>query len=242
MTVRPRFLVTAFLVLLAVGTGLYWHATRELVDGSFEVIDRDAILPSHGRLDFVDPSGETSSKCIGKPVTPICAVETYLACMIWERPDLCRMVRDHHRDDGKSKYLTRTYRLDFFVRRLRHPSNFERQFLLTEISNPDLLIAADLGKYQKNDPRLVVMIVNQRGCAIEARSECIEFSSDMAGKWLSDIDFSSFIYVLIPESRRWKIIWIDTDTGNSFVTYSNDKIAIGAYHPTETEFDWSGLP
>lgn len=34
----------------------------------------------------------TESKCIGNPVTPICAIETYLACFQRLQPELCRLV------------------------------------------------------------------------------------------------------------------------------------------------------
>jgi hypothetical protein len=34
----------------------------------------------------------TSSTCIGNPVTPLCAVETYWACFIRRQPELCDMV------------------------------------------------------------------------------------------------------------------------------------------------------
>jgi hypothetical protein len=49
-----------------------------------------------------DPSGSwrkltrddatTTSRCIGNPVTPLCAVETYLACFVRRQPELCDMV------------------------------------------------------------------------------------------------------------------------------------------------------
>ncbi|PKU22521.1 hypothetical protein [Telmatospirillum siberiense] len=41
----------------------------------------------------------TSSRCIGRAETPLCAVETLLACFEWGRPDLCRMV-----DDDEEQY------------------------------------------------------------------------------------------------------------------------------------------
>lgn len=34
----------------------------------------------------------TTSTCIGNPVTPLCAVETYWACFLHRRPELCDMV------------------------------------------------------------------------------------------------------------------------------------------------------
>lgn len=56
----------------------------------------DPILPppdppgSWRRLTHDEAS--TTSKCIGNPVTPLCAVETYWACFLHRRPELCDMV------------------------------------------------------------------------------------------------------------------------------------------------------
>ena len=41
----------------------------------------------------------STSRCIGRPETPLCAVETLLACFQRDRIDLCRMV-----DDGTEQY------------------------------------------------------------------------------------------------------------------------------------------
>lgn len=35
----------------------------------------------------------SSSRCIGNPVTPLCAVETYLACFLRLQPELCDLVQ-----------------------------------------------------------------------------------------------------------------------------------------------------
>ena len=35
----------------------------------------------------------TTSRCIGNPVTPLCAVETFIACFLHRRPDLCDLVQ-----------------------------------------------------------------------------------------------------------------------------------------------------
>ena len=34
----------------------------------------------------------TDSKCIGNPVTPLCAIETYFACFLRREPDYCDIV------------------------------------------------------------------------------------------------------------------------------------------------------
>jgi hypothetical protein len=39
-----------------------------------------------------NPAGPSTSRCIGRPVTPICAVETALACIYWRKPSLCELV------------------------------------------------------------------------------------------------------------------------------------------------------
>ena len=236
MTVRPKYLVLAVLALLAVGTGLYWHATRELVDGSFEAVDLD--VPWSSELpDYIDPSGKTSSRCIGKPTTPICAVETYLACMIWERPDLCRMVRDHHRDDGKTKYLTRTYRLNYLVRTVDRPDDLIWPHLLGENYHYDLLTVPNEDIYKRGDPRMVWVIAEQRGCTIDVPEECTELDKYKAMPPQRLFEVKTFEYILVPEKRRWKIIWNDIESGPGIVVYSDDTIAVGAYHPSVTFYE-----
>ena len=236
MTIRSRYLISAFLALLAAGVGLFWHSPRDLVDGSFEVVERDGNLPPPEEIAFIDPSGKVSSKCIGKPVTPICAVDTYLACLIWQRPDLCRLVRDHPRDDGKTKYLSRSYRLEYVVERVRRPWKFEWNSFFAETDRPDLLINPPPGKYQKGDPRMVWMIVEQRGCAVEAPEECAEFSDEQPGMALWKTRFVTFSYLVISEKRRWKIISNDTNLRVILASYGDDTLIVGAHHPAETRY------
>ena len=40
---------------------------------------------------LTDSEETTTSKCIGKPITPICAVETFFACFNRKQIELCRM-------------------------------------------------------------------------------------------------------------------------------------------------------
>ena len=54
--------------------------------------------PSLWRIIAQD-DGTATSRCIGHPESPLCAVETLLACFQWARPDLCRMV-----DDDEEQY------------------------------------------------------------------------------------------------------------------------------------------
>ena len=35
----------------------------------------------------------TTSRCVGNPVTPLCALETYLACFLRRQPEFCDMVQ-----------------------------------------------------------------------------------------------------------------------------------------------------
>jgi hypothetical protein len=45
-----------------------------------------------GSYRLIGPAGRSDSGCIGRPETPLCAVETLLACFARRDPDLCRMV------------------------------------------------------------------------------------------------------------------------------------------------------
>lgn len=57
-------------------------------------------LAQPGQWSYVtQDDSSSSSHCIGKPGSPICAVETLLACFQRDRQDLCRMV-----DDGTDQY------------------------------------------------------------------------------------------------------------------------------------------
>jgi len=52
---------------------------------------------TQSELRFISPTDATSD-CIGNPITPLCAVETFKACALRLEPELCRMV-------GIEKYL-----------------------------------------------------------------------------------------------------------------------------------------
>jgi hypothetical protein len=57
-------------------------------------------LAQPGQWLYVTQEDRTSSsQCVGQPGTPLCAVETLLACFQRDRQDLCRMV-----DDGTEQY------------------------------------------------------------------------------------------------------------------------------------------
>jgi len=57
-------------------------------------------LAQPGQWSYVTQDDHSSSsQCIGQPGTPLCAVETLLACFQRDRQDLCRMV-----DDGTDQY------------------------------------------------------------------------------------------------------------------------------------------
>ncbi len=84
---------------------------------------------------LTDRDETTTSKCIGKPVTPICAVETARACFDRSRIDLCRMASlngesEKFEDlgppfpDDKTEYIIIKYQT---IRRVRHvPANIRR--------------------------------------------------------------------------------------------------------------------
>lgn len=65
------------------------------------VVAQSTNLPATAQLPTVDPAGQyrligpsarSDSRCIGRPETPLCAVETLLACFARRDTDLCRIV------------------------------------------------------------------------------------------------------------------------------------------------------
>ncbi len=83
-------------------------------------------------LTFSDET--TTSKCIGKPVTPICAVETFEACFKRSQIELCRMAYlngesetfhlGYSSPESKTEYTIIKYQT---IRHVRHvPANIRR--------------------------------------------------------------------------------------------------------------------
>lgn len=57
-------------------------------------------LAQPGQWNYVtQDDASSSSHCVGRPLSPLCAVETLLACFQRDRQELCRMV-----DDGTEQY------------------------------------------------------------------------------------------------------------------------------------------
>ncbi|CAA6604679.1 exported hypothetical protein [Rhodospirillaceae bacterium LM-1] len=63
------------------------------------------------QVRVITPSNATS-KCIGDPKTPICAVETLLACFARQKAELCKLVEAPEADLGDSTQEI-TYRVLF---------------------------------------------------------------------------------------------------------------------------------
>lgn len=64
---------------------------------------------SLGELRFLSPTDATSD-CIGDPRTPLCALETFLACTARVEPKLClRVGVDDYSFQGKPRLLAKNY-------------------------------------------------------------------------------------------------------------------------------------
>jgi hypothetical protein len=63
------------------------------------------------QVRVITPTSATS-KCIGDPKTPICAVETFLACFARQKAELCKRVEAPETDLGESTQEI-TYRVLF---------------------------------------------------------------------------------------------------------------------------------
>jgi len=64
----------------------------------------------------------TTSTCIGNPVTPLCAVETYWACFLRREPELCDMVQAGVRPQSKGPHIRPDIREDYRITYARRPS------------------------------------------------------------------------------------------------------------------------
>lgn len=61
-----------------------------------------------GELRFISPTDATSN-CIDNPITPLCAVETFIACAVRIEPSLCRSIGIENYNYPKQKSTSRYY-------------------------------------------------------------------------------------------------------------------------------------
>jgi hypothetical protein len=64
---------------------LFLAVLGSLLQGPHELGAADADLPAYRSID----ANQATSTCIGNPATPLCAVETYLACGVRREQRLC---------------------------------------------------------------------------------------------------------------------------------------------------------
>ena len=78
------------IVFVIISTMISYSVHAESVDrDKAEMIDWNSI-----EWKFLDPlRAFTTSKCIGNPKTPLCAIETYFACHYWKAKSLCDAVK-----------------------------------------------------------------------------------------------------------------------------------------------------
>jgi hypothetical protein len=62
------------------------------------------LTPKSQYLVMTQDDATSTSKCIGDPKTPMCAVETRLACFLRSRPDLCQIAMGLDHDPGFGRY------------------------------------------------------------------------------------------------------------------------------------------
>ena len=119
----------------------------------------------------------SSSKCIGNPVTPVCAVETFMACWLRPGPDLCRIagVERDRAFDGSSAY------------------RIVRQEVLTGQS-PDLPFRFDKSDLIAGDVR--IDILEERFSEKEPPDSCCHY-------WNRYPD----VYIVRRQDGRWTVIF-----------------------------------
>jgi hypothetical protein len=89
------FHAALFLISLTVGVVPGGHAFAK---DEAPVLDK----PGHWRVMGQDDEHSTS-RCIGKPDTPLCAIETIIACFVRTNNDLCRVGQGPYLEDFRIK-------------------------------------------------------------------------------------------------------------------------------------------
>ena len=87
-----------------------------------------ADIPPPDALRFISPNAATST-CIGDPKTPLCAVETVIACFARQKSDLCTQVAE-----GEFDPHVPPYRVDYQI---------QSAAVLHDGNVPDFFIGAD---------------------------------------------------------------------------------------------------
>jgi hypothetical protein len=108
----------------------------------------------------------TTSRCIGNPVTPLCAVDTYWACFFRAQPELCDMVEAGARPPTLDKPVP-DYRQEYRVVYARRPSPLDPVDRATEGN-------------MKPQPGDVVIGLMRRFCAgpVDDDSNCLDVEND----------------------------------------------------------------
>jgi hypothetical protein len=229
-------------ILVTVGTasalaGPDWAKMTKADDfPPFDPALRETTLPPSAERSFIAYPNKASSRCIGKPTTPLCAVETLLACFVWERPDLCRIVRDDSSDLGKPRYLSRRYRLEYMVRRgyRADEGDWMPKQIYRDVRDGDGKLR-QVEEENPFNPQSAVLYLVQRACALKAPKECRELPKT------NDPDeekFAAFDYLLIPKDGGWKFVWSHRKSFyDTYDFYLPDFAKVGAVPAVDPNYD-----
>jgi hypothetical protein len=189
MSRPPVFLALAALIALAAAL----LSEVRAADADFPAIDP----PGHWRLMTQDPD-TTSSKCVGDPKTPLCAVETIRACFIRYDDHLCRIGMDVD------------HRVENFA--LHHANEYEKNRIVAvkRISAQDLRLSDTDPKYTHDpdyapwawkvgDLKLVLQYIP---CWKKGGG----FKRDFCGTHIG----ATTIYVVRKEGAHWRVVDWDT--------------------------------
>jgi hypothetical protein len=98
MSMNARIAILAIAFAMGFAVALPAHAGDALANA--EDVPLPPLTPKDQYLVLTQDDATSSSKCIGNPATPMCAVETVIACLARRKHDLCQIGMGLHHDPG----------------------------------------------------------------------------------------------------------------------------------------------
>ena len=151
-------------------------------------------VPEEVRTIMLDPAGSTS-KCFGIPETPLCALESVLACELFDRPRLCKVVEHPQPWTGDAREVHRGFSAIYV-----HMSSET----LTDADIPDW--ARDIGTHTWQ-PGDVAVRTWWKGCGTPDGARC-------GGHW----DYLPKTYITRRAGDKWQAV----DVAHPAVPFSEE--------------------
>lgn len=130
----------------------------------------------------------SDSKCIGNPVTPLCALETYFACFLRSRNDFCDMVEAGVRFNPKVKRQPTNYR-EYRIVYARRPSKLDPVDSATEGTLKPLPGDVIIAVFQRNCHSVVAEGVSPCSIGVEEEPPNVYMLRKQGDLWTNPYHF-----------------------------------------------------